>query len=86
MIHCCVFGKAHGKEDKTDKRNKIRERMKRDTRKHGHGHVDESEKFKRKGLMVRKNRKRAAKILYVALLLLLAALMAACAFAYFIDK
>lgn len=60
--------------------------MKRETSKHHHEHVDESEKFKRKGLMVRKNRKRMAKALYVAMLLLLAALIAACIFAYFIDK
>lgn len=66
-----------------DYKNKI---MSKDEKRHGHKHVDESEKFKRKSLMVRKNRKKMSRILYLLMLLMLALLVAACIFAYFIDN
>lgn len=66
-----------------DYKNKI---MSKNEKRHGHRHVDESEKFKRRSLMVRKNRKKMSKILYSLMLLMLILLVAACVFAYFIDN
>lgn len=59
--------------------------MSNDAKRHGHRHVDESEKFKRRSLMVRKNRKRMSKMLYVLMLAFTAIVIAACVFAYFVD-
>lgn len=50
------------------------------------GHCDSSEVFKRRSLTAAKRRKRMRDVAFAAVCLLAAAVLAACAWAYFFDK